>query len=334
MPDRLLHFELIRRALGFYRRWISVVVLSAALLGVVGYASDETIGLFYISLAAVIFLVTIFHVVFGSRSAFFNVVFANIITIYLCFFTFFVESLFRGVGWGYIALGFLLPLVSFVAGAVRKRREITEIIESQQYVKEEEFARSFLWLIPIALVGVAAFILHMAYANAEDAPALADAAQQHLAGAFLMEMSAIALIVFFASRDFTLMLVDTGMLFSDFFVTNARLIKPAFAFFTFYSLNIIVFSAVYKIIDKLSDVHHFVIRGVAKHLSFVEAMYFSLVTVSTLGYGDIVPVTNPIRFIVGIQTFLGTMLFFFGVHAIIGHKGADRGGEAERPDVS
>ncbi|MBI3440502.1 MAG: two pore domain potassium channel family protein, partial [Proteobacteria bacterium] len=49
-------------------------------------------------------------------------------------------------------------------------------------------------------------------------------------------------------------------------------------------------------------------------------LYFSLVTISTLGYGDIIPHTNAVRFIVGLQSFFGTMLFFFGVHAILAHK--------------
>ncbi|MBI1216560.1 MAG: hypothetical protein GC185_12180, partial [Alphaproteobacteria bacterium] len=279
---------------------------------------DETIGLFYVSLVAVVFLVTVFHAVFGSRSAFFNIVFANVITIYLCFFTFFVESIFMGVPWTYIATGFLMPLLAFMAGSIRRRQEIREIIQSQKYIKEAEFLRSFLWLLPIALIGVFAFVLHQSRMNAPE---------PHLAGAFLAEMGMIAIIVFFASRDFTLMMVDTGVLFGDFFASNARLIKPAFAFFTFYSLNIIVFAAIYRIIEHLSSVHHFLIRGVARDLTFVESMYFSMVTVSTLGYGDIVPVTNAIRFLVGVQSFFGMMLFLFGVHAFLGYN-------ATRPDAA
>lgn len=318
VPDRLLKLDLIQRALAFYRSHLSTVAFSSLLLGVVGYASNETIGLFYVSLIAVICLVSAFHAVFGSRSAFFNVVFANAITIYLCFFAFFVESIFRGVPRVYVAIGFLLPLVGYLGGAIFKRREITDIIQSEQYIKEREFIRSFLWLVPIALIGIAAFVLHQV--DLDNPPMLVDALQDHLNAAFLLEMSTIAVIVFFASRDFTLMMVDTGVIFSDFFTSNARLIKPAFAFFTFYSLIIVVFAAVYRIIDHLSDVHHFIVRGVLRDLTFVESMYFSLVTLSTLGYGDIVPITNGIRFIVGVETFFGTLLFFFGVHAIIGHK--------------
>ena len=317
MPDRLLQFEIFRRALSFYRRWISAVIGSAILLGLVGYATDETIGLFYISIIAAVAMITIFHAKFGGGSAFFNVILANVITIYLCFFTFFVESIFPELAPLYIAVGFLLPLVAFLGGAIYKKGEIQGIIQSQVYINEAKFVRSFLWLIPIALIGVLAFALHQARENTPEARQMY----------FLVEMSAISAVVFMASRDFTLMLVDTGVLFSDFFSRNARLIKSAFAFFILYSLNIVVFAAIYRIIEHLSKVQHFQIHGAARDITFVEAMYYSLVTVSTLGFGDIVALTNAMRFLTGVQSFMGTLLFFFGVHAILTHKhpGGDEG---------
>lgn len=313
MVQRLLKLEIIRNALGFYRRRISVLVGSTALLGLIGYASDEAVGLFYVSLAAAVFMVTAIHVLFGGGSAFFNVIFANMITIYLCLFTFFVESLFQGLPPRFIAVGFLLPLAGFLGGAIFRRWEIQGIIQSQVYLDEARFIRSFLWLVPIMVVGVLAFILHESHENTPG----------QLKEFFLMEMSVIAVIAFLASRDFTLMLIDTGVLFGDFFKDNSRLIKPAFAFFIFYSMNIIIFAGIYKTIGHLSTVHHFTVRGVGRDLTFIESLYFSLVTLSTLGYGDIVPVTNGIRLVVGLQTFIGTLLFFFGVHAILGHKWDD-----------
>jgi voltage-gated potassium channel len=311
MAQRLLRFDIIRQALSFYRRWATVLVISSVLLGLISYASDEHVGLFYVSLGAAVLMVTAFHALFGGRSAFFNVTLANVITIYLCLFTFFVESLFQDLPHGYIALGFLMPLAAFLGGAAFRRDEITKIIQSQTYLEETQFIRSFLWLIPIALIGTLAFILHQAH---EDIPS-------RLQAFFLMEMSAISAIVFLASRDFTLMLIDTGFLFGNFFSNNVRLIKPAFAFFVFYSMNIIIFAGIYKTIERLSGVHHFMINQVERDLSFIEALYFSTVTVTTVGYGDIIPLTNAIRLIVGVQMFLGVLLFFFGVHAIIGHAG-------------
>ena len=312
MPQRLLHFEFIRRGLSFYRRFVSVVIVSVALLGLVGFATDETVHLFYTSIIGAIFMVLSFHRLFGGGSAFFNVILANVITIYMCFFAFFVESIFPEVAAAFITAGFLMPLAAFVAGAANKKDEITGIIQSQVYINEAKFVRSFLWLIPIGVIGVMAFVLHQSHENIS---------AQHRQWYFLGEMGAISAVVFMASRDFTLMLIDTGVLFGEFFASNAKLIKSAFAFFILYSLNIIVFAAVYKNIDVLSTVHQFEIHGTERHVTFVEAVYFSLVTVSTLGFGDIIPLTNAMRFIVGLQSFFGTLLFFFGVHAILGHSG-------------
>lgn len=310
MPQRLLHFELIRRGLSFYRRFVSVVIVSIALLGLVGFATEDTVGLFYTSILAAIFMVMSFHRLFGGRSAFFNVILSNVVTIYLCFFTFFVESIFPQLPAVFVTVGFLLPLAAFLGGAAAKKEEITGIIQSQVYINEAKFIRSFLWLIPIALIGVVAFALHQSHGNTPEVRRWY----------FLGEMFSISAVVFMASRDFTLMLIDTGVLFGEFAAANARLIKSAFAFFIMYSFNIIIFAAVYKDIDYLSGIHHFAVHGEQRHLSFVEAVYFSLVTVSTLGFGDIIPLTNAMRFIVGLQSFFGTLLFFFGVHAILGHS--------------
>jgi hypothetical protein len=45
-----------------------------------------------------------------------------------------------------------------------------------------------------------------------------------------------------------------------------------------------------------------------KQSSYTRMLYFSAVTMSTLGYGDIVPITERARFLVTIQIFLGPVL--------------------------
>ena len=47
---------------------------TGSLLGLVGYATDETVGLFYTSILAAVFMVLAFHRLFGGGSAFFNVI--------------------------------------------------------------------------------------------------------------------------------------------------------------------------------------------------------------------------------------------------------------------
>jgi voltage-gated potassium channel len=301
---------MLRQAYHSFRDLISVLIASSLLLALVGYATDQAVGLFEISVGAVVVLMLSFYLLFGSGSVFFDVVFSNAITIYLCFFAFFVESLFSDVDQIFLSVGFILPLAAFLLGASLRRHQIKEIVTSGLVDSDADFARSFLWLLPIAAIGVAAFVVHQGTSFSRD----------DLNYIFLGEMGLIGFVVFLASKDFALLLVDTGIIFSNLFSKNVNLIKPAFAFFTFYSMNIVIFAAIYRIVDHLSAIQNFIVRGTPRDLTFVESLYFSLVTISTLGYGDILPVTNAIRFIVGVQSFFGTMLFFFGVHAILTHK--------------
>ncbi|MCE9508731.1 MAG: potassium channel family protein [Alphaproteobacteria bacterium] len=301
---------MLRQAYLSFRDLLSVLIASSLLLALVGYATDQAVGLFEISVGSVVVLMLSFYLLFGSGSVFFDIVFANAITIYLCFFTFFIESLFSDVGQIFLSVGFILPLAAFLLGICLRRHKIKEIVTSGQADSDADFARSFLWLLPIAAIGISAFVVHQGTTFEQD----------QLNYIFLGEMGLIGFVVFLASKDFALLLMDTGIIFSNLFSKNVNLIKPAFAFFTFYSMNIVIFAAIYRIVDHLSATQNFLVQGTARDLSFVESLYFSLVTISTLGYGDILPISNGIRFIVGMQSFLGTMLFFFGVHAILTHK--------------
>lgn len=285
---------MLRQVYHSYRSLVSVLIASSVLLALVGYATDQAVGLFEVSVGASAILMIYFYFLFGSGSVFFDIVFSNAITLYICFFTFFVESLFSAVDRTLLPVGFILPLAAFLLGATIHRREIKGIVTSGLEDSDAAFARSFLWLLPIAAIGIGAFVLHQ---GTDFSP--------HAANVFFLgEMGLIGLVVFFASKDFALLLMDAGIIFDDFFSSNIRLIKPAFAFFTFYSMNIVIFAAIYRIIDQLSVMPSFIIRNVARDLTFVESLYFSLVTISTLGYGDVIPATNAIRFVVGVHAIL------------------------------
>ncbi len=134
---------------------------------------------------------------------------------------------------------------------------------------------------------------------------------------FLLSMAGIALVVGLVSRDVSTFLLDTGLLFEEFFERMAHLIVPAFAFFTFYSLLVIVFATVYRIIDRFSAGAHFLIEGQLRDITFTESLYFSLVTVSTVGYGDIVPESDLVRVVVSLQIMFGVLLLLFGFFEIM-----------------
>ncbi len=58
----------------------------------------------------------------------------------------------------------------------------------------------------------------------------------------------------------------------------------------------------------LSNSDEFMINGVNNNLSLNEALYFSTVTITTVGYGDILPLSNINRFLAASESFLGMVI--------------------------
>jgi len=56
---------------------------------------------------------------------------------------------------------------------------------------------------------------------------------------------------------------------------------------------------------------------VGKDLSFIDSIYFSVVTITTLGYGDILPVTQVGRLIVTAQVLIGFSVISLYIAAVI-----------------
>ncbi len=58
-------------------------------------------------------------------------------------------------------------------------------------------------------------------------------------------------------------------------------------------------------------------------------LYFSAVTMSTLGYGDIVPITDRARAVVTLQVILGPLLFGLFLNSLVRER--DGSGSLARP---
>jgi voltage-gated potassium channel len=86
-----------------------------------------------------------------------------------------------------------------------------------------------------------------------------------------------------------MLLVDAGLWFDEFFQRMSQLDVPAFAFLTFYALLVILFASVFSIMSQLGGPDHFRVGSLTRAISFSEAIHFSIITISTVGYGDIVP---------------------------------------------
>jgi len=134
---------------------------------------------------------------------------------------------------------------------------------------------------------------------------------------FLALVAGVSLFVMVISRQICLFLIDTGVLFDHLFVQMSRLGRPAFAFFTLYSFSVIVFAMIYRIMDRVTESSIFLIEGQPGAISFTESLYFSLITMSTVGYGDITPASEALRVVVGIEVMVGIMLFLFGFAEIM-----------------
>jgi len=234
---------------------------------------------------------------------FFSLTFANLIAVYASIFAFFAEDIFARIGPTVQGIGFSLPLLSFLVGCSLRRNVVRAVVDRADIRRE---GGALLWLIPILLVGAGVLLLSW----------LAEAAI-NTDLAFLVAMLLIALIVLAVSPNVAVFLVDAGLLFEEFLVRMSRLAVPAFAFLMSYSLLVIAFASTYSIIAKLPGEPHFRVGNIARAINFPEAMHFSIVTISKVGYGDIVPASNFARVLASIEVICGVMLLLFGVSELL-----------------
>ncbi|MBL4721872.1 MAG: two pore domain potassium channel family protein [Alphaproteobacteria bacterium] len=238
------------------------------------------------------------------RSMFFNGAFANFLGVYACTFVFFSETNFSSVSGWVQRVGFVMPIAALLGGVVWRRREIQAIVTAPHLREVRHIGRIFVWLVPVFSVGAGTFFLPVGLTETQ------------LEIVFLSAMGLIAVVVLFVSRMVSIFLLDSAILFEAFFRRMSRLALPAFAFLTFYSLIVIIFACIYRIIDRYTEATQFLVEGRAQELGFLDALYFSVVTLSTLGYGDISPDTRLVQVIVGVQIISGLLLLLFGFNEI------------------
>jgi voltage-gated potassium channel len=166
--------------------------------------------------------------------------------------------------------------------------------------------RLFRWLPGLAIVGMASFAL----------PRLG-MTPEHQGMALVAFMAVIGGIVFKTARDVVLVLVDVATVFEDVTGRLDRLVLPVMAFLTYYSLLVVVFACLYRIAEISLEAPQFMVHGVARNITFVDALYFSVVTLSTVGYGDITPEASLVRGLAMIEVIAGLLLLLFGFSEIM-----------------
>jgi voltage-gated potassium channel len=280
------------------------LVLTACLVGLIALAvATSESYLAGVVVASIVAMVVIYRRFFrGSRA--FCLTLANLAAIYACAFLFFTESNFRSAGGVILSIGFVLPLLAFVAGSFRYRDAIIRVAISGRLREQRHLGQILGWLAPILVIGIAVSLLPLwMQRDTEDV-------------VLLIAMATISGFIFFVSRDVAVFLLDTGLLFEQFFARMAGLIVPAFAFLTCYSLMVILFASIYSILDHLGGGANFRIEGAVRAISFPECLYFSVVTLSTVGYGDIVPASNAVRILAAAEIVCGILLLLFGFNEI------------------
>lgn len=290
------------------------VILSAVLVGLIALSVAATQSyLAVVVVVSIVAMVGIFRLVFQSGRAF-CITLANLVGVYACLFLFFSESNFAKASPWSLSLGFVLPLIGFVAGTFRHRAAITRVAETSLRREERRLPGALAWLVPVFGVGALSCLVP----GADLSAAWVDVA-------LLAASGTIAAIVFAVSRDVAEFLHDTGLLFDEFFRRIATLAVPAFAFLTFYSLLVILFATVYSVLDHVMGGGDFRIDGVMRAITFPESLYFSLMTLSTVGYGDIAPASGAIRLVAAAEIVSGILLLLFGFNEIFSFsRGHDR----------
>jgi voltage-gated potassium channel len=301
------------------RHWLTAIGFTAALVLLVAFAVTDVVSGFVglLPLTVIAAAASFYRLFPRSRSV--AIAFANLIAVYACTFIFFVESNFASAHGAVVPVGFILPVMAFLLGVAVRRRDIRAIVTAETLREERNLIQVLGWLVPIFAIGGLTFLIP------------AEGWSEHAYdGALLAAMLAISIVVSLVSRDVATFLLDAAILFDEFFKRVSRLMIPAFAFFTFYSLLVIVFGSLYRIVDRLSPEFMFRVGGVPQRISFPESLYFSIVTLSTVGYGDIVPAANLTRILVAVQIVCGILLLLFGFSEIIAYsrdRRAPRAGE-------
>ena len=252
------------------------ITLMIFLLTLIALSVEEIGGYFFVLMfSVVVALAVAIHVLFDS-SVFFPLSLANFISVYTCVFIFFTLTNFQNVPDWAAHVGYTFPLAAFVAEAVLRRSNIQSIVTANRVREERHFGRVLRWLVPVFAILI--FVARKWFEGSE-----AETVQ------LLAYMGAIGATLFFASHDVATFMLDTGILFQEFFQRVPELPVPAFAFLTFYSMLVIALACVYRIAGRFSREPQFLILGRTTELSSLDALYLSLITVSTVGYGKIFP---------------------------------------------
>jgi voltage-gated potassium channel len=125
-------------------------------------------------------------------------------------------------------------------------------------------------------------------------------------------------------------MMDVAMVFEAVAARLDRLVRPMMAFLTFYGLLVVVFACLYRIADLTSRTPQFSLHSEPTRIRFVDSLYYSVATITTVGFGDIVPSSLLVRAITAVEVVTGVLMLLFGFSEIMRSAGTDRRGPHDR----
>ena len=311
MTTRPIRARARERIAGLDRHWLRSTAFTLALVGLVAAAigADWTATLSALVTCAVGF--GFFYLLFPG-GAHFGMTVANCVAIYACLFEFFRDANFAAAPRSFAVIAIAMPVLGFLAGCIMRRRQVFTIIHARRIRELHHLPRVTSWLLGSMAVGAASFALP----RLELEPALQGVA-------LLVAMTVITLLVVASVRDVVLVMIDIAMVFEGVAARLDRLIRPLMAFVTFYGLLVVVFACLYRIADLTARMPQFALHASPTRISFVDALYYSVATITTLGFGDIAPTSMLVRALTGLEVVSGILMLLFGFSEIMRSAGPD-----------
>jgi hypothetical protein len=140
--------------------------------------------------------------------------------------------------------------------------------------------------------------------------------------ALLAAMGGIAAIAAASVAEVVRLLVDIATILRQVGRSLRHLAVPIATYVSLFAMLAVAFGCCYRIADGLSREPIFMLVGQPSRISFSDAMHFSVVTLSTVGYGDIQPHDDGIRLLAAIQMVMGQLLLLFGFAEIMRGRSA------------
>jgi hypothetical protein len=214
-----------------------------------------------------------------------------------------------------LPLGFLLPIAGFVMACWVKRRALAGV--ASEGLNDADLAhlpRFLRWIVFCAAVGVVSMS-----APVNRAEPMAQTLVLLLAQGTIGAISALFV------RDVIRLLVDIAAILTLVAARLRFLAVPIATYVTLFCLATVTFACLYRIADALSGQPLFEKLGQVARIDFGEALHFSVVTLSTVGYGDILPRDDGIRILAAIQMLTGQLLLLFGFAEIMRSRARSEG---------